>query len=122
MSQTLGIMDITWRGQKLDIEKGGKLKLGGMKNTPVMTGRKVHRAEEFEAGEATVTTVLARGRRILDLWGSTREGELIVVCDTGQTYAVPDAFLTNRPEMTGGEGGKIEMKWAFGEVEEMIDG
>ena len=121
MAQTLGIKDVYWRGVKVEAEKGGKLKLGGMKNNVVQTGRVVHRSEEFEPGEVTITTVLKRGQRILDVWGSMREGELICLCDTGHTYSIPDAFLTVRPEMTAGEGGKIEMKWSFGEAEEMLD-
>ena len=40
----------------------------------------------------------------------------------GQTYVFPEAFLSNRPEMTSGEGGKIELVWMAGEPEELIDG
>jgi hypothetical protein len=50
------------------------------------------------------------------------EGELQVICDTGQTYVFADAFLTDRPEMTSGEGGKIELKWAAGAPEELLNG
>ncbi len=119
--QTLGIVDVTWGGVAIPIEKGGKLKLGGLKNNAVIMGRQVHRAQEMEASEVTVTTNLKRGQKIKDLY-AVGEGELIARCDTGQTYVFPEAFLSNRPEMTSGEGGKIELVWMAGEPEELIDG
>ena len=119
MAQTLGIIDIVWKGQKLDPERGAKLRVGGIKNNPVPYGRQVGRAQEFEASEITAVIPLKRGERIGDIF-TQGEGELQVACDTGQTYVWPDAFITNRPEMTGGEGGKIEVVWAAGEAEEVI--
>lgn len=120
--QTLGLIDVVWRGQKLKVERGSKLRLGGMKNNPVVRGRSVDRAAEFEASEVSATIALERDMRLLDLWGNGQEGELQCLCDTGQTYVFPAAFLTNRPDMTGGEGGKIEMMWAAGEAEELLNG
>lgn len=122
MAQTLGLIDLSWKARKLDIERGAKLKLGGMKNNPVIRGRKVDRAQEFEASEVTATIALERGQKLLEVIGDGSEGELIARTDTGHTYTFPDAFLTNRPEMTGGEGGKIELMWAAGEVEELLNG
>lgn len=120
MAQLLGIVDLVWKGQKLAVEKGAKLKLGGIKNNAVVYGRQVGRAQEFEASEITAVIPLKRGQRIGEVFGLA-EGELQVLCDTGQTYTAPDAFLTNRPEMTGGEGGKVELKFACGEMEEVIN-
>ena len=122
MAQTLGIIDIVWRGRRLAVERGASLKLGGVKNNAVITGRQVHRAGEMEASEITATIPLMRGQRILDVYGDGREGELQCICDTGQTYVFADAFLSNRPEMTGGEGGKIELTWMAGEGEELLNG
>ncbi len=121
MTQYLGIVDIAWRGQRIPVEKGAKLKMGGAQNNAVIFGRQVGRAQEWVASDVTASTHLARGQRFkgLDAGG---EGELQVICDTGQTYVIADAFLTERPEMTSGEGGKIEMKWMGGEPEELIDG
>jgi len=117
--QTLGIVDIVWRGRNIPVEKGAKFKIGGIKNNPVTYGRKVGRAQEFIGSEATATTNLERGQR----WGNTwdaGEGELQVVCDTGQTYVMDDAFLTDIPEITGGEGGKIELQWMASAPEEIL--
>lgn len=121
MAQTLGIVDLVWKGRRVPVEKGAKFRPGGLKNNTVMTGRRVDRAEEFVAGEVTGTTTLARGQRFSDIYG-TGEGELQALCDTGQTYVWPDAFLIEIPEVTGGEGGKMELKWAVGEPEELLNG
>lgn len=117
--QTLGIVDIIWRGRNIPVEKGAKIKIGGIKNNVVTYGRKVARAQEFEGSEVSATTHLEKGQRYGNLW-DPEEGELQVVCDTGQTFIIKDAFLTDHPEVTGGEGGKIELKWAGSAPEEVL--
>ncbi|MEO0374255.1 MAG: phage tail tube protein [Cyanobacteria bacterium P01_A01_bin.17] len=116
---TLGIVDIVWRGRNIPVEKGAKIKIGGIQNTAVNYGRQIGRAQEFVGTEVTATTNLERGQR----WGNTwdpNEGELQVVCDTGQTFVMDDAFLTERPDITGGEGGKIELQWMASTPEEIL--
>lgn len=120
MTQVLGIVDIIWRGRNLPVEKGAKLRIGGIKNNAVTYGRKVGRAQEFQASQVTATTNLEQGQRLGTLL-DPGEGELQVLCDTGQAYVFNDAFLVDdRPEVTGGEGGKIELKWAASAPEEII--
>jgi len=120
MVQVLGIVDIIWRGRNLPVEKGAKFRKGGMKNNPVTYGRKTGRAQEFQGSEVTATTNLERGQRLGNLL-DPGEAELQVVCDTGQTFVIADAFLADDiPDMTGGEGGKIELKWAGSAAEEVL--
>lgn len=121
MAQVLGIVDIIWLGQSIPVEKGSKLRLGGMKNNPVTFGREVGRAQEFQGSEISAKTHLKKGQRFGDLFNAETEGELVVICDTGQTYSFADAFLSDdRPEMTAGEGGAIELKWAAGDYQEVL--
>lgn len=119
MPQVLGIIDIIWQGRNIPVEKGAKLKLGGLKNNPVVYGRRVGRAQEYVPSEIEAVTVLERGQKFKELYGPG-EGELQVQCDTGQSYVFPDAFLTDQIEMTGGEGGKLSLKWAAGDYEEIL--
>ncbi|PDT05701.1 hypothetical protein CO666_03605 [Rhizobium chutanense] len=119
MAQVLGVVDIVWRGRNIPVEKGAKAKIGGMQNVVVTYGRKAGRAEEFVASEIEAVTALEKGQRYGNLW-DTGEGELQAVCDTGQTFVWNDAFLTERPDITGGEGGKITLKWGGGEPEEIL--
>lgn len=121
MAQTLGIVDIIWRGRRIPVEKGAKFKPGGLKNNSVVTGRRVDRSEEYQPGEVSGTTILQRGQSFVGMY-STGEGELQVVCDTGQSLIWNDAFMADLIEATGGEGGKIELKWVVGEPEELLNG
>lgn len=119
MTQVVGIVDIVWQGKNIPVEKGAKYKPSAIKNNPVEYGRKVGRAQEFKGGEATATTAFEKGQRLSDLY-TCEEGELQVHLDTGQVYVHPDAFLSDVIEITGGEGGKVQLKWSFGPGEEII--
>lgn len=119
MAQVLGITDIIWRGQNIPVEKGSTVKLGGIKGMPVVTGRRVDEAREFEASEIKGTFALRRGMSLLAIFAPGQAG-LEVLCDTGQSYSWTDAFVTNRPEATSGEGGKVEIIWAAGEPNEVV--
>ena len=120
MVQVLGIVDIVWRGRNLPVEKGAKFRKGGIKNNAVTYGRKVGRAREFQGSEVTATTNLEASQRLGNLL-DPGEGELQVLCDTGQTFVIADAFLVDDiAEVTGGEGGKIELKWAGSAAEEVL--
>lgn len=119
MAQVLGVIDIVWKGRTIPVEKGAKITLGGLKNSPVIYGRRVDRAQEGVATTVEAVTNLRRGERLRDLYGP-EEGELQVVCDTGQTFTIRDAFLTEPIAATGGEGGKIPLNWAGSEAEEVV--
>lgn len=120
MAQVLGIIDIIWRGRKIPVVKGAKLRLGGIKNNAITYGRKVGRAQEYVGSEVTATTHLERGVSYGSIYDAG-EGELQCICDTGHTFVFADAFLTDGPpEMTGGEGGNFELKWSAGDFEEIM--
>lgn len=119
--QTLGVVDIIWRGRALDVDKGAKLKLGGYKQNAMPVQGKTKYAREYEVSEITATVPVDRGMDVLALFAAG-EGELQCNCDTGQSFIFADAFVTNRPEMTGGEGGKMEMKWGAGIPEVLLNG
>jgi hypothetical protein len=119
--QVLGLLSIRWNGETLPIEAGASLKLGGLAQDPIVYGRQVGRAQKFEASEITATMPLARGRSMTALL-AVQEAELQVTCDTGQSYVFPDAFLTQRPTITAGEGGKIELMWSGGDFQEILNG
>lgn len=118
MTQVLGIVDIVWQGRNIPVEKGAKLKLGGIMNKAVDYGRKTGRSQEYKGSEIEATTVLERGQKFKELYG-VGEGELQVQCDTGQVFVFSDAFLTDQREFTGGEGGKVSLKWSGSEPEEI---
>lgn len=119
MAQVLGLIEVSWRGNKIPVEKGGKVKLGGLMQKGMVVGQQTDYAQEYEMSEVTVTTRLRRGDSLLDIF-APGAGELQVLCDTGQTYTFPDAFVSNRPEFTAGEGGKVQVKWNASNAAELV--
>jgi hypothetical protein len=119
MAQAVGLIDIVWKGKQIPVEKGATILLGGMKNNPIVVNRQVDRSQEFVGSEINATTTFRKGTSAVDLF-DPGEGELQVKCDTGQTYIFPEAFLTIRPTITGGDGGKVKLTWSAGEGEELI--
>lgn len=118
MAQSVGIIDLVWRGTRIPVEKGAKIKLGGVQNATVAYGRGAARSQEFVASTVEATTILLSGQKASDLY-TNEEGELQVQMDTGQTIVAHAAWMTDRPDITGGEGGKVPLKWAFGDWEEV---
>lgn len=118
MAKVLGLMEITWKGVSIPIEDGGTVKLGGLQNTGVTTGQRRDRAQSFEPSMIEATTNLFEGQELGAIYDTT-EGELQVRCDTGQLIAFPDAFMTERPQATAGEGGKLALKWEAGRYREV---
>lgn len=119
MAQSLGIVEIIWRGTNIPIQKGAKFILPGFKNNSVVAGRKAYRSQEYAAGKATATTVLARGTSYGSLYDEG-EGELQIRCDTGHVYTCPEAFLQDGPPEISDDGGKLELSWAISTYEEIL--
>ena len=121
MAQALGLVQITWNGVNIPVEKGSTFQNGGLQQKPVINGRQVDYANEYVAGKASATKRLLRGDRLLGIW-TAGQGEVQFLCDTGQTYSHPAAFLTNTVNWTAGEGGKVKLEFAFGECTEVLNG
>lgn len=120
MSQTVGIIDITWKGRYLACQKGSTARLGGLKANAVTHGRKVSYANEYQGSEIKAKVPFERGMKLSDIW-SEGEGELQVKLDTGQTYVFNDAFLSgDRPTITEGGDTPVELTWSAGSPEEIV--
>lgn len=119
-AQTLGIIDLYWGGNKIPIEPGGKVTLGGVRNVAVIVGRQVRRAQKMMQSEVSVTSVVQAGQDVLALLG-TAEAEMQVHCDTEQVFIWQSAFIEEAPGFTGGEGGKLEIKLVAGEPQILVN-
>jgi hypothetical protein len=119
MTQSLGVVDITWRGVKYPCEKGATFKQGGLVNKVVYAGRQTFRSQEPMASEVKFSTPLT-GAMSLGAFSDGQEGELQFICDTGQTYVSPNAFVVGQVEITGGEGGKMTVTFNANTAEELL--
>ena len=119
MAQVLGIIDLYWRGQQLDIKPGATLELGGLRNAAVVLSRKVSRANHFMASKVTAKVAVSAGMVVTDVF-NRNEGELQAICDTGQHFTWDIAFVTDALKLSGGDGGgDLDITWEAGDPKEL---
>lgn len=117
--QLLGIATIKADGKLLRTNKGAKLDIGGAMRTPVTGSGRVHGyAEETKEATLECEISLAKGDKLEDIRNIV-DATITFECDTGQTYVVREAFVTETLQITEGEGGKIPVKFAGQPAEEM---
>lgn len=117
--QLIGRAFIKVDGDLLRSKIGAKIDLGGVVRTPVV-GNDVHGfAETIKESMIECEIVLAKGDS-LETLRNTAGAVVTFEADTGQTYIVRDAFLTEPPIITEGEGGDIPIKLAGKPAEEVL--
>lgn len=119
MPQVLGRATIKWDGNTLETAKGASLDLGGTKQNTVIYGRKIGYAEETVPALVECQTALEAGMS-LDRLRAIRSATITFLCDTGQTYTVRDAYLTDPVKLKDGNGGEVELKFAGQPADESI--
>jgi len=108
--QLTGIAFVKVDGDTLQSKPGAKIKLGGKKRTPKV-GHKVYGyTEEVEASELDVTLFHSAATPLEDYRTKT-EAVILFETDTGVTYQIANAFLTETPELSDGEG-EVTLKFA----------
>ena len=109
--QRLGRAYIKVNGNLIESLPGAKLNVGGVKRNPVV-GNTVHGyAEEVVPATVECEISVSGQTKIMDI-AKYKQETLTFECDTGQTFVVKDAFLTEPPELTAQEGGKVPLKFA----------
>lgn len=119
MAQVLGRATIRVDGQAYQTKPGASVQLGGTMRTPVSTHFGTNFAEQHSPAVVTLTIDLVRGLSLQAL----RDATDVVIqfeADTGQTYVVREAFLSNEPTVTDGEGGAIELQFTGQPAEEVL--
>jgi hypothetical protein len=112
VSQRLGKAFIKVNGQLLESMPGAKINVGGKKRNPVVGGNNVHGfAEEIVNSTVECEISVSKDTKVLD-YAQMDNVTITFECDTGQTFVVKDAFLTEPPELTAQEGGKVPLKFA----------
>lgn len=106
-------------GALLETLPGAKLKLGGNKRAPVLGTRGViGYSEVTEAAELECEIALTAGTSLAQLKDIT-DATVTYEADTGQTYVMRNAFVTEAIEVSAGDGGKVAVKFAGDPAEEM---
>lgn len=117
--QLVGRVTVKHDGNVLLTDKGAKLNMGGVERKPI-EGDTVHGyAEETKAPFIECNISLAKGASLQEIKDIT-EATVTFECDTGQVYTLTDAWSSIPPEITGGEGGKIPVKFYGMKCEEVL--
>ncbi|WP_169307189.1 phage tail tube protein [Chitiniphilus eburneus] len=110
-TQFAGRVFISIDGSRLRSKSGAKLNVGGVERTPVETDLgTVGYTEKVKTPTVECTIVLSRDVDLVE-FGRIVDTNLVFQTDIGATYALRNAFLTEPPEFTGGEG-EVTLKFA----------
>lgn len=111
-AQSLGIVDMTWGSTKLSVDaKSSAFSMGGPVYTPVVAGRAVTQAQSYVAPSVKASFPLNAGMSLSDLKALNGQ-QLVVKCDSGQTYTINGAFLTKDQTVKGGAGNNVSAEWS----------
>lgn len=119
MGMTHSMAYIKTDGAMLNTMPGAKLDIGGKTRTPVIGGNSVlGYSEVIKPSTLECEISLSQGTSlaaIAKITGATVTYE----ADTGQTYVIRNAFVTETLSVTAGDGGKVAVKFSGDPAEEM---
>lgn len=119
MGMTHSMAYIKYDSKLLDSMPGAKLDLGGETREPVIGDNKIlGYATKIKPSTLECEVALTQGTKLADLAGITN-ATLTYEADTGQTYSIRNAFLTEPPQVSAGDGGKVSLKFAGDPAQEM---
>jgi hypothetical protein len=106
-------------GKLLETLPKPKLGLGGQKREPVIGDNGVLGYKEaIEPGTVECQISLKQGTSLAELKRIT-DATITYEADTGQTYVIRHAFVTDTLMVTAGDGGVVDVKFAGDPAEEM---
>jgi hypothetical protein len=120
MAKLLGKFIIKADGKQLRTMPGAKLDIGGSERTTVIGNNQVEgNFETPKPSRVECEVPLGKGVSLAEMraWD---EVTISCECDTGQQYVIQGAWLTNTPEMTASEGGRVPLIFEGPPAEEMI--
>lgn len=105
-------------GATLLIDRDAALDFGGVKRN-VVKGTIVQGYAE-EAMEASVDVkATIDSKASLAQWAAINAATVTFEMDTGQVYSLANAWLEEPPKATGGDGGKVPLKFVSDRCEEI---
>ncbi len=119
MGQRLGKAFIKVDGKLLESLPGAKIDIGGVERTPVVGATSVHGyAEKLKPATVECEISVSKDTSLADL-AKIADATITFECDTGQTYVVRNAFVTDTLQATAEDGGKVPLKFSGPPAEEM---
>ena len=98
---------------------GAKLDIGGKTRDPVIGDNRIHGfSQKLKPSMLECEISLSQGTSLAQL-AKIDAATITYEADTGQTYVMRNAFLTEPPTVSAGDGGKVSLKFAGDPAEEM---
>lgn len=109
-AQTLGIAIVKVDGQALRSEPGASIDIGGFARTEVMGDQPgdVGYAQKNAPSQVDCVLMMDSSTSLAAIAGWS-DVTVQFDADTGQSYVVNHAFLSNTPKATAGQGGKVQL-------------
>lgn len=118
MTQFAGRVFISINGSRQRSKSGAKLNVGGVERTAVETDvGVVGYTEKTKAPTVEFTIVMGKDTDLVTL-ASLVDSTVVFETDIGVSYVVKDAFITDPPDFTGGDG-EIGIKMSGTRVEKL---
>ena len=115
----LGRAYIKHDGNLLQTKEGASLNVGGVNREPVV-GNQVHGYVEKVVAPTVECAITVNASTSLTALAKIDDATITFECDTGQTYVLRNAWLTEPPNMTAGEsGGDVKLKFCAMACEEL---
>lgn len=115
----LGKAYIKIDGDLLETNSGAKIDLGGTVRTSVVGNNSVHGFSESIKESSLECEISVGPETSLDALRNIEDATITFEADTGQTWIIRNAWLTEPPAVGDGEGGKVALKFAGPPAEEM---
>jgi hypothetical protein len=115
----VGIVKAFFLGAEIPLMQGSSFDRGGIVNDPKIVGITVQRARKMKESSVSLKVALGDGGSLDVYFPRDVEGELQFECDTGQTYTIDPAFVSDSQKLTDGGGG-VDVTLAGGEATEVL--
>ncbi|MDH4319872.1 MAG: phage tail tube protein [Desulfobulbaceae bacterium] len=119
MSKRLGIATIKYDGKVLNSRPGASMDPGGIARKSVITDLNIGFSEELRQSKVECEIAYDKDTSLAEL-GQISGATLTFDCDTGQSYVIKDAWITDTPQLTAGDGGKVKLTFEGPAAEEMM--
>jgi hypothetical protein len=115
----VGIVNAFFLGTQIPLMQGSTFDRGGIINDPKIVGITVQRARKMKESMVKLKVALGDGGSLDTFFPPDTEGEFQFECDTGQTYTMEKAFVSDSQTIhDGGEG--VDVSVAGGIATEVI--
>jgi hypothetical protein len=118
MAQVTGRVFIKINGEMQHSKPGAKLMFGGKTRTPVVGDDAVHGYAEKLTEPRIECTFSHTANTSVQALADISDATVTFETDTGKAFILRNAFVTDPPELTGGEG-ELAVKFAAVSAEEM---